>query len=346
MSELAPGSRSQTTIRDIAREADVSVSTVSRVLNDHPHVDSHTREAVWKTASDLGYPLSRLRGPGAKPKRTIAFLTHMLDSSAHTDSVRTSDIEQMIVRGAHTVFETKRVATHIYKSDTSTEQLQQLIEASNIGGLIFPGGVYNRDMLLWLKEESIAFVTAGAHAHPIDTNAVMANYVQGMVFAVEHLVATRRKHICLINGPAETNTSAEKYKGFRLGLSLHGLPCHDYQTSSGASFDVENGYIATLRLLALRKPVDAIIYGTDGMAVGGLKALKESGHHIPRDVAVVGLHNYDIARFADPALTTLEFDMQMMGRLAAWRLCNLMDGADEDCHVMTVPTRLIVRDST
>ncbi len=294
----------------------------------------------------MNYPLSRLRGPGAKPKRTVAFVTQMLDSTIHSSSMEIGEIEQLIVRGAQAIFEQKRMATQIYGSDTSAKQIQRLTETNSINGLIFPGGIYNRDMLRRLKERSIPFVTAGAHAYPIDTNAVMANYIQGMCIAVEHLVATSRKHICLINGPAETNTSAEKYKGFRLALSLHNLAFQDYQASNGASFDVENGYIATLRLLALRRPVDAIIYGTDGMAVGGLKALKESGSHIPRDVAVIGCHNYEIARFADPALTTIDFDMQMMGRLAASRLCSLFEGADEDCHVMTVPTRLIVRDST
>ena len=338
--------KGQATIRDIAREAEVSISTVSRVLNDHPHVDSQTRQAVWKTATALDYPLSRLRGQTAKPQRSMAFLSAIANTHADGLPALTGGIEQLTVRGAQSVFEDRRVSTHIYQSFVHIDQMRAVIEANHISGVIFLGGLYNHELLRQLQQQAIPFVTAGAHAYPLDTNAVMANYVQGMLFAIDHLEARGHRHICLVNGPKETNTSNEKYRGYRLALSLNNLPYEAYQSTRGSSFDVESGFDATMRLLALKQPVDAIVYADDGMAVGGLKAIRLAGFKAPEDIAVVGFHNYDFARFADPALTTIGFDMQMMGRLAAQRLCNLMDGAPDDPHVMTVSTRLIVRDST
>lgn len=338
--------RGQATIRDIAREADVSVSTVSRALNDHPYVDSQTREAVRKTAAELQYPMSRLRGQAARSLRTMAFLSVMPDTDSAGRPAVTGGIEQLIVRGAQSVFEEQRVSTHIYQSDITADQLSDVVDSNQISGLMFLGGIFDYELLSWLQSKSIPFVTAGGHAYPLNVNAVMANYVQGMVFAIEHLVSRGRRLICLINGPEETNTSKEKYWGFRLALSLSELPFAAYQSTRGTSFDVESGFIATLRLLALGRPVDAIVFADDGMAVGGLKALRESGRNVPEDVAVIGFHNYDLARFADPSLTTIGFDMQMMGRLAALRLCKLMDGAKDDPHTMTVPTKLIIREST
>ena len=330
MSEELQRQKLQTTIRDIAREADVSISTVSRVLNDHPHVDSHTRQTVWKTATELDYPLSRLRGHSAKPLRTIAFLSIAADEHSGSLPALTGGIEQLIVRGAQSVFEERRISTHIYKSGASLDQMSRLIETNHISGLVFLGGIFDRDLCHGLQQQSIPFVTAGAHAYPLDVNSVMANYVQGMVFAVEHLVSGGRKHICLVNGPRESNTSNEKYWGFRLALSLCNMPYEEYQSTRGLSFDVESGFIATFNLLDLGRPIDAIVYADDGMAIGGLKAIKESGRKVPDDIAVIGFHNYDFARFAEPALTSIGFDMQMMGRLAALRLCNLMDGAADD----------------
>ncbi|MDE2749093.1 MAG: LacI family DNA-binding transcriptional regulator [Chloroflexota bacterium] len=346
MKERHPRYKGQPTIRDIARKADVSISTVSRVLNEHPYVDSHTRKAVWKTATELDYPMSRLRGQASKPQRTMAFLSAVANSHSEGLPALTGGIEQLIVRGAQSVFEDQRIATHIYQSCADIDQLQALIDTNHISGLIFLGGTFDRALLAWLQEQSIPFVTAGGHAYPLAANSIMANYVQGMVSAIEHLVSGGRRHICLVNGPKTTNTSNEKYWGFRLALCLHNLPCETYQSTRGSSFDVESGFIATLRLLALGHPVDAIVYADDGMAVGGLKAIKESQRKVPDDISVIGFHNYDFARFAEPALTTIGFDMQMMGRLAALRLCNLMDGAPDDPNVMTVSTRLIVRDST
>lgn len=341
-----PRDKGQITIRDIAREADVSISTVSRVLNEYPYVDSQTRKAVWKTATELDYPMSRLRGQASKPLRTMAFLSAVADSHSDGLPALTGAIEQLIVRGAQSVFEDKRISTHIYQSSVDTDQLQAIIDENHISGLIVLGGIFNRALLTWLQRESIPFVMAGGHAYPLEANSIMANYVHGMVSAIEHLEAGGRRHICLVNGPETTNTSNEKYWGFRLALCLYNLPYEPYQSTRGASFDVESGFIATLRLLALGHPVDAIVYANDGMAVGGLKAIKESKRKVPDDIAVIGFHNYDFARFAEPALTTIGFDMQMMGRLAALRLANLMDGAADDPNVMTVSTHLIVRDST
>ncbi len=224
--------------------------------------------------------------------------------------------------------------------------MSAVIDANHITGLIFLGGLFDHNLLRRLRQQSIPFVTAGAHAFPLDANSVMANYVQGMVFAIEHLSSRGRRHICLVNGPEATTTSSEKFWGFRLALSLNNLLYEPYQSTRGDGFDVENGFDATTRLLELGRQVDAIIYADDGMAVGGLKAIRDSGRLVPEDIAVIGFHNYDFARFADPALTTIGFDMQMMGRLAALRLCNLMDGATDDPHTMTVSTRLIVRAST
>ncbi|MCY3780253.1 MAG: LacI family DNA-binding transcriptional regulator [Chloroflexi bacterium] len=338
--------KGQTTIRDIAREADVSISTVSRVLNDHPHVDSLTRQAVWKTATELDYPFSRLRGQTSKQGRTMAFLSSSVEQHAQVLPALSGGIEQLIVRGAQSVFEDRRVSTHIYKALADVEHMVDVVEAYHISGVIFLGGVFDHALLRKLQAQSIPFVTAGGHAHPLDGNAVMANYVQGMVYAIGHLKARGRRHICLVNGPETTNTSREKYWGYRLALGLNDLQYKTYQTTRGTNFNVESGFVATSELLGLHKPVDAIIYADDGMAVGGLKAIRESGRKAPDDIAVIGFHNYDFARFADPALTTIGFDMQMMGRLAALRLCNLMDGAKDDPHVMTVSTKLIVRDST
>jgi LacI family transcriptional regulator len=346
MGEHSSNNKSNTTIRDVAREANVSISTVSRVLNDHPHVDNDTRQAVWKIVSDLDYPLSRLRGNTSKATRSIAFISNALSSSVVTVDVNVSGIEQLIVHGAQSIFERTRISTYIYKSTVEIDLINDIIETNNISGLVFLGGFYNHNVLKWLQDEGIPFVTAGAHAYPVNATSVMANYIQGMCLAVNHLAETGRTHIVLVNGPSDTNTSDEKYKGLRLALSLNDLSYDEYQMTESDSFDSESGYIATLRLLAQSNPIDAIIYADDGMALGGLKAIRESGRTVPNDIAVIGFHNYEYARFAAPALTTIGFDMQMMGRLAAQRLIALMDGADDDRHVMTVPTNLIIREST
>lgn len=346
MSIRSSNHKNATTIRDVARVANVSISTVSRVLNDHPHVDEDTRQAVWKIVSELEYPMSKVRGQTQKTTGSMAFISHVPENDISPMDVMVSGIEHLVVQGSQNIFKQRNMSTLIHKVTVSVAAIENLIETHLIKGLIFLGGIYNHDVFRWLKKQTIPFVTAGSHAHPLHVNAVMANYIEGMCYAVNHLVERGCKRICLVNGPTNTNTSAEKYKGLRLSLSLNNLPFDDFQVTQGDTFDSESGYISTLRLLAQPQTIDAIIYGADSMALGGLKAIREAGRKVPSDISVIGFHNYEYARFADPALTTIGFDMQMMGRLAAQRLCALMDGVSDDCHVITVPTTLIVRDST
>lgn len=114
MSDSLPNYKNSPTIRDIAHKANVSISTVSRVLNDHPHVDDETRQTVWKIASDLDYPLSKLRGNSPKASRSIIFLSHYQDDAPIPSDVKVAGIEQLVVLGAQSIFERKGVATYSF----------------------------------------------------------------------------------------------------------------------------------------------------------------------------------------------------------------------------------------
>ncbi len=196
-----------------------------------------------------------------------------------------------------------------------------------------------------LSSAQVPFVVVGAHVQPLQVNCVVADYVSGMEQAITHMASIGRERIGLVNGPATTSSSADKYRGFRLGLALHDLP-YDPQRVIGGDFDAESGYLRTLDLLRRAPELDAIAYAQDTMALGGLRAIKESGRRVPQEVAVTGFYDYEIARFTDPPLTTVHFDIQMMGAIAAHRLCMLLDDPDRQCWMASIPTALVVRASS
>jgi len=217
-------------------------------------------------------------------------------------------------------------------------------ELAGEAGVIWLGGIVNREFVRELQHRHTPFVLLGGHALPLQTNSVMANYAWGVAEAVDHLVSRGRKHIGLFNAPATTVTSVERWNGFCNALVRHGLPFSPQQVVAGM-FEADDGYHLTHRLLETYPEVDAIIYSHDVTAMAGMTALKEKGCRIPDDIGVVGCHNYEISRFTDPALTTIGFDMREMGRMAVRRLCAIMDG-DDSCWILLAPTELIVRDST
>lgn len=335
------------TIRDVARHASVSTATVSRVLNDHPHVREEIRQLVWSAIQVLGYPIPaprRAEGPG----RTVLLCGYGADdgsTSRRNDGVVGTDFARLVLAGAQAALHQRGATALLRHSGGGRAGLRQQAEDGTLAGLIILGGQLPDDFVADLRLTQLPFVVAGGCHPTIALNCVTADYQSGVVQAVEHLARGGRKQIALLNGPPITTTSAAKYYGYRLGLSLHDLPYAPAYVAASA-FTPEAGYEQTLRLLEQAPELDAIFYGDDYMAMGGLRALKEQGRRVPDDVAVVGLHDYEIARFTDPPLTSVFFDMPLMGRLAAERLGSLIDDPEQPPWQLLVPTSLVVRAST
>ena len=339
-----------TTLRDIAQRASVSASTVSRVLNNYPYVEDKTRQTVLEAADALGYRRSNLRKAADLP-RTVLLLVRLKQQSSvagdRSGSIETglAGVERAIAVGTRSIFDEIGITTRV--EHTLMNPAQSLSHAHNpsVVGLIMAGGMVDGDFLRALQAQEVPFIVAGSHAHPLSINCVMADYRGGIEQVVAHLVARGRRRIGLVNGSMITTSSLEKYKGLRMALAEHGL---DFlpERAIYSDFTMESGHQQTLTLLAQAPELDAIVFGDDNIATGGLRALRESGRHVPDDISITGFHNYDIAQYVDPPLTTVEFDMNALGAVAAQRLCQMINHPDDVPWTVVLPTRLIVRDSS
>jgi DNA-binding LacI/PurR family transcriptional regulator len=332
------------TLRDIARRAHVSTSTVSRALRDYPHVSDATRETVIQAAQALNYPMDNLRRT-SEDVRTVLVLIRDRDWQANQD-VRSVDVDGFIAFGAQSVLRERGISARVQSDRMAGEGIGQYTADPSVAGLILASGVVGHDFIRGLQAADLPFVVAGSHVRPLCANCVMADYAGGAVQAVDHLIARGRRRIGLVNGPSTTTSSEEKHRGFRLALSLHDMLATPLQTVVCEEFSSECGYAQTLQLLSRMPDLDAIVYASDGIAMGGLRALRESGRRVPNDVAITGFYDYELARFTDPPLTTVHTDLQAMGAIAARRLCMMLDEPDDQGWCVTVPTSLVVRGST
>ncbi len=332
------------TVRQIAKRSHVSPATVSRVLNNHPHVDEQTRAAVMQVAAQLGYD----KAPRVAPRVFRSILLLVRDENLRPEqeiSLAGREFERSVLIALQPVFEQHGIAARLQRTRMEPDEVRSYTNDLGIAGLILLGGVINHDFVLELQKASVPFVVVGAHVQPLLVNCVVADYVSGMEQAVTHLASVGRERIGLVNGPPTTSSSGDKYRGYRLGLALHDLAFDPSRVVCG-DFDAESGYVRTQDLLRTVPDLDAIAYAQDTMALGGLRAIKESGRRVPQDMAVTGFYDYEIARFTDPPLTTVHFDIQMMGAIAAHRLCMLLDDPDPQCWMASIPTALVVRSST
>jgi len=333
------------TVRDIAERAHVSIATVSRVLNDHPRVSDETRLIVLQAAQELGYSMDRLRSTPLVSRSVLVLTREEAAETPNDASPAGGEFERRVWAGVHSYLEQQRIAVRLQHSTVSPEEAR--LHASDIGvsGLVLLGGVRERGFVKELQTLQIPFVIAGAHLRPTEVNCVMADVGQGTRQAMHHLIDTGRQRIGFVNGPSTTTTSAEKLDAYRLALCLHDLPFVPDQVVV-SDFNAESGYQQTLRLLEQRPDLDAVLFADDVIAMGGMRAIRERGYEVPRDLAVVGFGDYELSRFTTPLLTSVHFDMHMMGVIAARRLCMLFDQPDDYPWLVRVPTSLIVRDST
>lgn len=329
-----------TTVRDIAQRAGVSGATVSRVLNNHPSVNEGTRYAVLQAAQDLNYPLENLR-TAPRLHRSVLVLSRVDIDAAQPGS---GAFERSVWTGVHSVLENREIATRLQQSAMTLEEAARYSEDMTVSGLVILGGAVDHDFMRELQRLGVPFVIAGGHVRPINANVVMADVGQGIRQAMDYLIEKRCNRIGFVNGPQITTTSAEKMDGYRLSLALHGL-AFDESRVTEAEFSAEKGYQQTTLLLQRAPDLDAILFADDGIALGGLRAIRESGRRIPQDLSVIGFGNYDLVNYTDPALSSIQFDMRLIGTIAAKRLSLLLDDPDEDAWLVRVPTELIVRDS-
>lgn len=332
------------TVRDIAQRASVSIATVSRVLNNTGNVNESIRYSVLKAADELGYPLQNLR---IKPqiRSSVLVLTRgdTPTAAGHGESQR--EFERRVWDAVHTVLEVEGIATRLQQSLEDLDEARAYAADVSINGLILLGGIVRPDFAAELMRLKLPFITAGSRIEGLAVNSVMVDVSHGIRAAAAHLIASGRRRIGLVNGPHTTMTSLEKLQGLRLALAEHDLP-FDPQTVVTADFHPDSGYTHTRKLLETAPHLDAILYADDSIALGGLRALRELGRAVPDDIAIVGFGDYELSQYTNPMLSTVQFDMTLIGRMAAGRLKMLLDKPDDDAWLMRVPCTFIERQSS
>jgi DNA-binding LacI/PurR family transcriptional regulator len=331
------------TLDDVAQVALVSTSTVSRALNNHPHISPSTRQAVLQAARTLGYPLSRLRRAALEPRSVLLASRH--PDWQNQQSAGILSVDQRLVYGAQAVLEQRGLLARVQSVALEPDKVRRLADNPGVAGLVLLGGMQDEGFVRRLQASGLPFVVAGARTALADVNCVTADYLHGTQKAVTHLIANGRRRIGLVNGPPSTTSSLEKLDGYRLALCTHGIAPLARHVVAGEDFATEPGYRQTSALLAQVPDLDAIVYAGDPMAIGGLRAIKEQGRRVPDDVAIVGFYNSELARFTEPPLTSVHVDMNAIGQIAARRLIAMLKEPDERAWCITVPASLVVRGS-
>ncbi len=326
------------TIKDIARLAGVSVSTVSRVLNNHPDVSEAAKEKVMAVVEEHNYiPNTSARELGKSTSDNIGVVVRGMSNPFYTNILTV--IGDRIEKAGYTM-----VLQQIGSSDDEIMAAALMEREKRLLGLIFLGG-----KLDYTKKQfssiNVPFVccTFWNQYGTLDKNSYSSVSIddnQAAYKAVEHLYNQGHKKIAvLLSGPDDGSVSQVRFEGYTRALNDFGLELDDDLIISVNSFGIKDAYDAVSNWLKKDRDFTAIFAISDNMAMGAMKALRDAGKSVPRDVALIAIDGIEASEYMNPVLSTLCQPMDELGSEAVKLVVDIIEGKGEHKHV-TLPTKL------
>ncbi|WP_246507225.1 LacI family DNA-binding transcriptional regulator [Actinocrinis puniceicyclus] len=321
---------------NIAREAGVSVPTVSRVLNGRSDVAPETRERVEELLRRHGY--RRRVNRAQDPAGLIDLVFNDLDSPWAVEIIRGVEDE------GHAAC-VGTVVSAIHRRPAASRQWLRNVQARNTDGVVLVTSDVQSPLYAELRRLNVPMVVidpAGVPGHQVPTIGA-ANWA-GAVAATEHLISLGHRRIGFIAGPRTLVCSRTRLDGYRAALEDADLPV-DPELIVQGDFYHESGFKGTAELLSLKQPPTAIFASSDQMALGGYEAVRQRGLRVPDDLSIIGFDDLPEVRWSAPPLTTVRQPLSEMGALAARTLLRLAGGERIESLRFELPTELVLRDS-
>jgi LacI family transcriptional regulator len=327
-------------IYDIAEEAGVSISTVSRVLNNKSNVKPATREKVEQVLQKHNYsPSAIARGLVSKSLNTVGILT--IDVRVPHDASTAYLLEHEL----DTIGYNASLCNTSGKAENGVDYIRMLLK-KGVSGIVLIGSVFQDraiESTLAKHSPTVPFIVMNSTLEADNTYSVMINHESGMKLALDHLRERGHSDIVYVSD-ADSYSGRRKVNAFtklvQKSAGGTGSEGRVFRTERG----VAGGRDAVDRILASKIPFSAIVFGDDTTAIGGIQRLQRLGHKIPEDVAVMGWNNTE-GDFSDPTLTSIDNQHEMMGIICIKMMENLLSGIEISPSV-SIDSNLVIREST
>jgi len=339
---------SPVTLYDVARLAEVSIATVSRVVHGQDLVRDSTRARVLAVIEQLGYvPDGAAQSLSRRRKDVIGLVC------VETREKKQYDVESMallfydeVLRGVESLMRTEHKSVLItYVQDPDPDLPRLLSLSGKVDGLLFGEGVVPSSFIARLARRLPVVIIAGSPGERA-ADVVTADNRSGSAALVTHLVEDHgRRRLYQVKGPPTAPDAEERSLALTQVIDSH-LGCQLIGTFCG-SFSVQSGEEAGETLLALPPDArpDAVVCANDQSAIGVLQALARGGVRVPEDMAVVGFDDIFPASLLRPALTTVHQPMRMLGERACARLLDRISDPSLQHYIELLPTELVIRSS-
>ncbi|MCA1032372.1 catabolite control protein A [Bacillus timonensis] len=328
------------TIYDVAREANVSMATVSRVVNGNPNVKPATRKKVSEAIERLGYrPNAVARGLASKKTTTVGVIIPDISSIFYAE----------LARGIEDIATMYKYNIILSNSDQNKDKELHLLNTmlgKQVDGIVFMGGNITEEHVKEFQRSPVPIVLAASFEESGVIPSVKIDFEQGAYDAVSALINKGHKNIAYVSGPMEDPINAQnKLDGYKRALEEANLPFKGDLVVEG-DYTYDSGLEAFQKINELSSKVTAIFVGTDEMALGVIHGAQDQGLNIPNDIEVVGFDNTKLATMVRPQLTTVVQPMYDIGAVAMRLLTKYMNKEKVEDHIVVLPHRLEYRGTT
>lgn len=332
------------TIKDIAKELNISVATVSRALRNSSEISKETKLAVIKIAKEMDYhPNLLARSLINKSSKVLGVIVPTINRQFWSNSI--SGIENVAYRDGFKVM--------IFQSTESYRKEVEIVETlanSRVDGILiaFSKETNNYDHVQQVMDRGIPVVLFERVCDALDTSKVVTDDFVGAKTMTQHLISRGKKHIAYLGGPMSLTVCKDRFLGFQSAINDAGLSISAEHIIEKEDFTFENAKNGLFQLWNSENKPDAIFCFADILAIGALDACKQLGIEVPKQLAIAGFGNDDTSRFVSPSITTMSQPSFEIGQLAAKLILDEINKENEPTVFKkeVIQSTVIIREST
>lgn len=329
------------TIKDIARELEISVSTVSRALADNPLVKISTRKAVKDLAERYNYtPNFTALSLRSNKTKTVGIIIPQL----------VHEFFALVIRGIEDYAYDK--GYNVLISSTNESYEREVIDAralinGRVDGVLACVSKNTDDFSHFMEfhEREVPIVFFDCICEDMDSPKVVLDDYKAGHRATQHLIEQGSTRLAYVGGPINLPVYKDRFEGYKAALRENGISLNEDWVIHCITGDYEEGKKSTHDLI-LKQEIDGLFAGTDMLAIGAMKNIKATGLKIPEDIAVVGFSNWSISSLYEPSLSTMSQPGYEMGQKAAQIVIDQINGVDIRPETIVLHSELIVRESS
>ncbi len=334
------GAGMSVTIKDVAELAECSIKTVSRVVNDEPHVADATREKVLDAIGRLDY------APNFSARRLVQRKAYMICVLLHEAGFYQAEVLSKVMDIGYQHDYDILIQSYYPSHSRSKEKLTSLIQERRVDGLVItPPCDVDRFLTDLLARSHVPYVEITPLNRTADVPYVTGDDYQGAYLMTERLILMGHWRIAFLKGPRKHRTSLDRLYGYKAALEMYRIPfTEDLVVDSLYNFD--GGYNAIRVLMAQEQPPTAIFSGSDQAAIGALYGLRELKIDVPGQVSIAGFDNLPLSNQVWPGLSTVDYPVETIVARAITMLMSILAGDAPESKQVVLPCQLVMRGST